>query len=263
MSRTAEQLRLRNSPLVRVLAQVRISAILKMREFVPAVQEALRHQGYPRFSEQELLEVQLRPESPPKRRELWRFADRANREAVVLAQDFIALETNRYTCFEEFTERLQQVLEIVGSEIEAKATIAERLGLRYVDLILPEDGEPLDDYLEQKLHGLRAKDLGVEKMLNRFEARGQTRFGQLVVRLHQNEEGACLPPDLMPSELTQARTIDPGRLITLLDIDHFTTQSRDYNAPALIDAMWELHEYTERAFRSSVTAHALERWVRE
>jgi uncharacterized protein (TIGR04255 family) len=246
-----------------VLAQVRISPILKMEEHVPAIQEQLRHQGYPRFNEQEVHEVQMAPEPRFKQRKRWRFADRDTREAVVLAQDFIVLETNRYTCFEDFTKRLQEVLEVVGSTIEAGATITERLGLRYVDLILPEPGEQVNDYLQQKLHGLRADDLAIEKMLNRFEAWGQTRLGQLVVRLHQNEVGASLPPDLMPSELAQEGQIEPGNLITLLDIDHFTVQGCDYDPPALIEAMWQLHEYTEKAFRSSVTPLALERWGKQ
>ena len=246
-----------------VLAQVRISAVLKMKEHVPAIQEQLRHQGFPRFGEQRVHEVQLVPEPLFTQRERWRFADRDAREAVVLAQDFIVLETSRYGCFEEFTERLQKVLGVVGSAIGAQATISERLGLRYVDLILPEPDEQPNDYLQQKLHGLRAEDLALEKMLNRFEARGQTPLGQLVVKLHQNEEGAILPPDLMASELAQGRKVQSGGLITLLDIDHYSIQSRDYDPPALIDAMWQLHDYTEKAFLSAVTPLALERWGRE
>ncbi len=261
MQRNQIRLRLKNSPLVMVLAQVRISPILKMGEYVPALQEQLRHEGYPRFRAEQVQEVDFGPQPRFTQRERWLFADKDNREAVVLAQDFVALETNRYDCFEDFSARLAKVLRIVGTAVGA--SLSERLGLRYVDLILPAAGETLDEYLQSKLHGLRAGELAIEKVLNRFEARGVTGVGQLVVRLHQNESGAFLPPDLMPAELTPSRVVEKGQIITLLDIDHFSEQSKDYDPPALVEAMWQLHEYTEKAFMSSVTPLALERWGKE
>ena len=46
MPRQNPPLKLRYSPLVMVLAQVRFSPVLKMADYVPAIQEKLRREGY-------------------------------------------------------------------------------------------------------------------------------------------------------------------------------------------------------------------------
>jgi uncharacterized protein (TIGR04255 family) len=247
-----------------VLAQVRISPVLKMKDYVPALQEQFRHKGFPGFRSEQVHEIQLGTEPRVDQRERWLFVDKENREAVVLSQDFVVLETSHYACFEDFTERLKSVLDVLGATIDATTLLAQRLGLRYVDLIVPAQGETLDEYLQPTLLGLRAGDLEIEKVLNRFEARGRTRTGQLMVRLHQNDIGAPLPPDLLPAEIDLGeRPLKGDEVITLLDIDHFSTSSRDYEPNALIDGLWQLHDYTEKAFLSSVTPLALERWDKE
>jgi uncharacterized protein (TIGR04255 family) len=258
MARKEARLHLQNSPLIMVLAQVRFSPVLKMAEFVPQLQEQLRHQGYPRFRAAQVNELELGAQPRVTQQDRWFFADKDNHEAVVLASDFIVLETSKYDCFEEFSARLKSLLEILGNGVEVG--LSERLGLRYVDLILPSLGETLDQYLQPGLRGLRASDLETKNVLNRFEARGQTNLGQLVLKLHQNDTGSFLPPDLLLAELTYDRTVEQGTVVTLLDIDHFSEQSRDYDPEALLKTMWELHEYTEKAFRSSITPLALERW---
>ncbi|NOZ79924.1 MAG: TIGR04255 family protein, partial [Acidobacteria bacterium] len=190
MKRQQPPLKLRNSPLVMVLAQVRFAPVLQMAEYVPALQESLRHKGCPRFEAQTIREIVFGPQVKVKEAERWVFANAKNTEAVVLSKDFVVLETNRYTVFEDFANRLETILEILGTEVEL--SLAHRLGLRFVDMILPRDGEDLQEYLRPQLHGLKPQDLGVEELLNQFESRGRTTEGQLVIRLHQNTQGAFL-----------------------------------------------------------------------
>ncbi len=261
MARKTAHLRLKSSPLVMVLAQVRISPVLKIGDYVPDLQEKLRLEGFPRFRVEEMQELSFGPQPSVSQHARWLFADKENREAVVLTRDFVALETNRYERFEDFVSGLGKVLSIAGAVVGV--SLAERIGLRYVDLIVPRAGETLDEYLEPKLHGLRAGDLAVDSLLSRYEARGRTNVGQLVVRLHQNEAGAILPPDLMPSELAATREVEKGQVVTLLDIDHFSEQPRDFDPVALVEAMWQLQEYTDKAFLASVSDVALRRWGKE
>jgi uncharacterized protein (TIGR04255 family) len=67
----------------------------------------------------------------------------------------------------------------------------------------------------------------------------------------------------MPPELALAREVPEGARITLLDIDHFWEGSKDYDPGDLIECLWQLHEYTEKAFLSSVTDVALARWGKQ
>lgn len=244
-----------------VLAQVRFAPMLKMADYVPGIQEELRRNGYPRFRALKTQEVVLGPQPEFRESERWLFANKEKTEVVVLAQDFVVLETSRYTVFEDFAQHLETVLKTIGTVTDA--SLVHRLGLRFVDLILPNEDENLDEYLQRKLHGLQPGDLAMDKVLNQFESRGDTEVGHLIVRLHQNVAGEFLPPDLKPTELAFGPAPNQGDVVTLLDIDHFSLEDRDYDVPELIDVMWNLHEFTGKAFESSVTEKALERWDKE
>ena len=62
MKRSRPPLKLHKSPLVMVLAQVRISHVAKMGDYVDDVQERLRRSGFPRFEEGRGHEILLRPD---------------------------------------------------------------------------------------------------------------------------------------------------------------------------------------------------------
>jgi len=259
MPRSLPALKLKINPLVCVLAQVRISPVLQMEEFIPAIQEQLRRSDYPKFNREETEELILGPGTQPKLRSStrWIFSNKENTSAVVLAQNFIALQSSRYTSFEIFVEAFKGVLEIVGKE--AEISLAERVGLRYVNLLRPKKA-PLNEFLKPGLLGLPDNELGIKRSQFRFELAGATEIGKLVTRLSLSSNGTFLPPDLDGSGLDYGVTLEPKELIALLDTDHFSLKQRDYKPADLIEEVWQLHEYTDRAFRAAVTPEALRSW---
>ncbi len=261
MPKKIASLYLKKSPLVLVLAQVRFSPILKMSDYVPEIQEKLRHTGYPRFRSQQTHEVVFGPEPHFRRGNRWVFLNKDQSEAAILANSFVVMETNKYDSFEGFSSRFGLVLGEIGDILNPM--LCDRLGLRYVNLIRPQLEENTDTYLQPRLLGLRPNDLGIQKLLNQFESQALTPMGQLVIRLHQNDKGMFLPPDLAPGSVTFDLRIPPESTITLLDIDHFSEKDRDFERHHLIDELWSLHEYNEKAFLASVTETALERWNQE
>ena len=118
MRRNRQALLLKNSPLILALAQVRISPVLQMKQFVPEIQERLRKSGYPRYAESQTQEIVLAGISEPKLNvstsTKWVFADRELRSAVVGAQEFVTLETAAYGTFDAFIDRMADGLRIVG-----------------------------------------------------------------------------------------------------------------------------------------------------
>ena len=48
--------------------------------------------------------------------------------------------------------------------------------------------------------------------------------------------------------------------MTLLDLDHFSPATRDFDVDQVMAAMWELHENLDVSFRAAVTEHALKKW---
>ena len=259
MARSIPALKLKMNPLACVLAQVRISPVLQMEEFIPAIQEQLRRTEYPKFSREETEELILGPGTQPKvlSSTRWIFTNKENTAAVILAQNFIALQVSRYASFEGFLGALKAALEIVGKA--ADISLCERLGLRYVNVIRPKDA-PISDYLQPGLVGLPASELGIKRLQYRFESAGMTEFGKLVTRLSVSDNGKYLPPDLDGSGLDYGPKPEKGETIILLENDHFSIKQRDYKTDDIIASMEDLHEYTDRAFRAAVTKEALRVW---
>ncbi|MDK1022403.1 MAG: TIGR04255 family protein, partial [Candidatus Hydrogenedentes bacterium] len=118
MKRTLDPLFLPRSPLVLVIAQVRISTILKMEDYVPDVQEALRKKGYPEYKYEEGAEVTVSGNQIiSKRTQRWFFLNASNTDAVILSTDFVALSTTEYKKFEDFSSSLEDVLACINGVV--------------------------------------------------------------------------------------------------------------------------------------------------
>ena len=260
MTKRAERSRLNEAPLIFVLAQVRIAAVLRMQSHIPEIQDQLRGKGFVRFKEVQGQQVVFGPAPKVTPIHQWVFANRDRSSAVVLAPDFVVLETNQYSKFEQFAEDLLAVLNVVGEV--ARVDLAERLGLRYVDLIRPaRTGDTYRDYLRSSLHGLDTSALSKGEVFHRLETRAETDVGgTLVVKVAHSKNGGYLPPDVDGNHLAFDDVPDKGEHVVVLDIDHFSEEPRDFKPTKLVDGMWELHGLVRKAFEQAVTPHAIEQW---
>lgn len=256
--RTLPPLKLQHAPLVLVVAQARISPVLRMETFIPDIQENLRSHGLPRFNVAQAQELVLGPQLQFSMTPQWTFADKDGREEVVVSPSAVTVLTKEYDTFDTFSERLQQILGIVGEATDV--ALCERLGLRYVDLVRVGENEELADYLKPGLIGIPAEDLKFKKILYRFEARGATSVGEMVLRAFQTQDGTFLPPDLVTTQLKFDVELDNEEFVTVLDFDHGSVAPRDFEPSALIRSLWDLHDSIDLAFRASITETALERW---
>lgn len=260
MKRPLPALQLSRNPLTAVLAQVVISPILKMEEFVPSIQEDLRRNGFPGFRREDTQEIQLGPTPLVRVGSRWIFTDKDNHSAAILTPSALVMQTASYESFDKFTEVSAKVFEIIGKHTDV--LIAQRLGLRYVNLIRPSKGKTVNDYLKPGLHGLDDQKLTTKKLASRFEFLGETEVGRLLIRLFHSDNGAILPPDLDGLNM-EYQKVPAGERLAILDLDHFSIKQRDYKVASLIEDFWKLHESTDRAFRESVTATALAEWQSE
>lgn len=234
-----------------------------METFIPEIQEKLRKAGYPRFGEALLQEILLGPGAsamPSQVRTKWTFANRDSTMTVVIAPDFILLETAKYETFEVFTEELRSVLALVGDV--AHVELAERLGLRYLDYIRPATGDRVEDYLAAGLAGIDLHQVGVGDTRSVFVSYGTTAGGQAILRLTRSPSPFAMPPDLNPADVTIDPPAPDGEY-ALLDVDSASTITRDYSPDVIVDIFWELHDVIEGIFRAAVTPHALQTWRAE
>ena len=254
-------LKLERSPLVLVLSQIRFPAVLKMHEYIETIQDALRGQGFQRFEEEQVQQVTFGGPAPKvEQGKRWVFSSRNKTEAVVLAPAFVVYETTRYDVFETFTERFSPVLDLIAAETHTE--FAERVGLRYLDLIRPTHNLQASEFLRERVRGLSQKDLGAKHSRHQFITQATTEHGDLNVRSFENTGTEFLPPDLVSTHLDFG--VDPdeltGEVYRILDVDHIAKAEVDFTSEALIAKLWELHEYSSKAFLAAVTEDAIKFW---
>jgi len=263
MKRTLPALKLQKSPLVLVLAQVRIAPVVKMGDYIPDIQERLRRTGLPHFTEAQDIQVQLG--QAPTVRPRWEFHSRDKTRSVVITQDFIAVQTAAYDVYQDFEDFFSNPLEVVGEIVEP--SLVQRLGLRYVDLIRPGPERGIEEFLKPGLQGLKADDIGANSLLSRFEMLAQTGVGMMRIRCLQSNDGSPLPPDLRTNTLnldaTVANGLEVGEVVSILDLDHFANEPMDYELAAVVNSIGHLHDNLDQAFRAAVTQDAMMAWGKE
>ena len=146
-----------DAPLVKVLTQVRFPMIAKIgtSEGILGFQERLRAR-YPVTRQESPMVLMVGPAGPIQSQlsgTVWRMSEANGPWAVVLAQDFVALETSTYTTRDHLLERWREVLDAL-SALDPGPTVVDRIGVRYVDQV---EG---DEFVEAMSTLVRSEILG-------------------------------------------------------------------------------------------------------
>lgn len=251
--------KLSKSPLVYVVAQVRIGAVTKMADYVPEIQEHLRKAGYPLYRASEVQELEFGPAGMKSRvLSQWAF-DRTDRATGFLVQEgSVAFHTTAYDTHDTLFADLERGLRIVHGAVGIGAS--ERLGLRYVDAFQADPGRTLGDYLVPGLRGVELDGIGARRPRSFANLITETDVGgRLVVRVVLNSHGV-LPPDLVPQDLVLARTFEAQRPVAVLDYDHFVERVEPFALDRAMAQFRALHGIVSAAFTKTVTPLALEHW---
>lgn len=248
-----------------VLGQVVFSPVLDMPDRISAIQAALREYGFVKLDVSEMLvRVQVKSGTSTPQIETstrWEFRTRDDTWALALTRDFVVLQTSRYSLFEAFAALLGSVLHVLESESDV--AWVTRLGLRYFNLVQPEDDEAPLAYLHEGLRGLEWAQLGTSVgQLDQFFTQSQvpTRSGVLTLRTMLLQPNTWLTPDLSGTTLAPPLLLKPDQHSMTLDLDHADLSERDFEAEAILDRFFELHDILRMAFRIAVTDHAMTKW---
>jgi uncharacterized protein (TIGR04255 family) len=134
-----------SAPLVKVLAQMRfpVNAKIDTTEGVIGFQGVLGDR-YPVMRQEQQIAIALTPgvDTPTPMSPLWRLSEVDGAWTVVLARDFVAIETNSYTSRADFLTRWAEALEALSAAHLAPA-VMDRMGVRYINRIA--DDEALAD----------------------------------------------------------------------------------------------------------------------
>lgn len=230
------------------LCQIKVPRILRVQEpgFVAPFQEAIR-KDYPALTEQQQFGLVVGPDgvSQVPGSKAWRFDDRGRDWSVVLATDFIALETRRFTRIEDFLSRLRMVLTAFSSTVGP--TLRGRLGLRFVNHLRHQDvASPTDwtTFLRTSLLGPMADPLADGKITQTFqEIRMPLGEGSSVIIKH----GYMPSMNASPVVLADDRPAVDGPFY-LLDIDCADELEADFSVDSICDRVREFNEAEREVF---------------
>ena len=252
-----------NAPLAYVLAQVRFQPILEMHTLVPRIQTELRH-TFPRFSEFKLAGIELGSNGPqmvdPVSR--WEFASASQRQGVMLLNNSLVFHATEYSAYPAFISSFTRVMEILGKLVQG--IFVDRLGLRYIDFVIPSRGESPDLYVVPSLATRLEPGIPIQAYTSVSLTDFSLADGHLVVRYMRGRGMPPLPADLLPLQLLPSKIMaikDAAAVDTaILDTDRFAEVSVPFEVSDLHQRFEVLHEDTSKAFKAIATPHAMKVW---
>lgn len=259
--------RMRQAPVFYTLVQVVFNSILQMADYVPKIQDRLRRDGFPDFHQAKPNAIamtfpgaeggapQMTTKEGPTQ---WGFTDAANTAGYLLQQNSLVYHTTAYETFEVFSQHLIEGLKLLH-EFVALSYI-ERIGLRYIDAVVPRKSEKLSQYLSPHVIGLSEV---VDGALNHSftETASMSANGQLVARVLITDGDLAVPPDLFPIRMKlEDRFAKVKGPHAILDTDHFAAERFDFDLDRVSAVLKASHTRIDRAFAAIATDHARRIW---
>ncbi len=244
------EISLPRAPLVFVVAQARFGRVASIlsEEFIAGFQEGIRA-NYPKMRREEQTTVLIGPDGRLLTTDagtVWRFDEHPEQWQVALSPDSVALSTARYTSRSDFISRLGAVLTAAQRHLGIR--FCGRLGVRYVDRVTDEDLlDRLPDLINSEVRGPVGAALG-ERGVEQVHS-----FADSTYRLPGSAE-LHARWGILPAQATLDPAIAPADVVSwVLDIDAYTQEQLNFDAPVLTACAERLCERIYRFFRWAVT----------
>ena len=253
---------LKNPPVYLTLAQVRFNPILKLADFLPNIQEGFRQAGYPDFDRQHLISIQLtaqegQPPTPtPVQQERFLFGNVEKTHTFILDGQSLTLQSTGQ--FETFSACFLDGLGIVNDAV--KLAFTERVGLRYLDRVMPQPGESIKQYLLEQVQGL-SSHLEGRPLYSFTEAMNEIGKIKLLSRVAIQEGPLAFPPDIQPGRMRiMERFTSYIGMSAILDNDSFVERREAFSTKTVADDFDAIRKVIRAAFKTTVTPYAFDAW---
>src|ERR1039458_6716411 len=158
----------KNAPVVYVIVQVRFSPVLSLKTYIPQIQEKFRRKGFPAFDSRFNFQLAFSvpppaepepaaPVIPVERTLSYVFSNRDRSQSFVLEPSGLTFHVTDYVDFDWFLNLFLTHLEHINEMISPDSS--ERVGLRYIDAVLPKPGSKVDEYLIPAVLGLSGQPI--------------------------------------------------------------------------------------------------------
>lgn len=257
--------KLKNQPIKLVMAEIRFSPVLKIKHYIPELQDGLRDQ-YPLLESGHDRAVNITDQQfQVNEIERWIFISKDRRSLVDVSEDRLLFVTSVYERFGPFSNSFQNIVQVISDIL--KPGLFSRLGLRYLDAIVPTKNESISELIDtgflmpQSLSRLADTNLG-----HKSESGLQIKDGHLIVRaLHVQSDLIVMPDQAqVPIIIPASEEEKKSSVRVLLDIDHYwqdNQKQEDFDVRAILGRLEKLHEPSREAFFTITTDYARnEKW---
>ena len=269
-----------NAPLVYVIASVRFHPLPANEGEALAIYDGFSKSLYEHFpvrTDTTAFQLFLNPEKPEESRaektQACILTNKSKRKRAGFTVDHLFLDATEYTNSQDFINLFRQVITSAWSAIESslqKQPQVSRIGLRYVDLIIPEPGASgMDLYLTSKLDLKAARNLApirTEWTAN-FSGNASSFDSLLKVKYIESLDKKVLPPDILggkapltPGEVLH-RQVSADGSVASLDFDHVIESDELPNgAEEIIHLLSSLKRELPVSIKDLATSHAIKTW---
>jgi uncharacterized protein (TIGR04255 family) len=179
----------------------------------------------------------------------------------LLENNTLTLQSTTYETFDSFYEKFMVGLGVIHDVLRLDFT--ERVGLRYLNAVLPKAGESLGDYLIPEVLGLSSKFSGQQLSHSMSETVTTNELGeQLIARVVILYGRVGVPADLKNfSQKIDSRFTQTEGRHAIIDADAFHEQREIFDLETLSTKLHRLHDYFIReSFELIATPHAMTVW---
>lgn len=260
-----------NAPVYYALAQAHFNPVAAMSRYIDQIQDRLRRDGYPLFDLHQVAHLVV--PSPGRAHQAepqithtvsWLMTRSDRTAGFILEPSAITYHTTHYGTRETFIPELLRGLATVH-EVTTLDHVS-RLGLRYLDAVLPRADESVEQYLVGGLHGIEFHATPRYRLTESVfgtDTGPLVPTGTLVARVHRVTAPVGFPPDLQPHGLMIDPRFEPKapRAHAVIDTDHFVEGRMPIDMHQLGEQLQSLHAAIKSAFEATTTDHARHTWA--
>ena len=253
---------LKSPPVYFTVVQVRFNPLLKLADYLSSIQEGMRQSGYPAFAPRQstVLRITLsdgQSVPQPMQHEQYLFTNVEQTHSFVLSTDALTFQSTRYGTYEAFSQQFLKGLELVHEAVRLDFT--DRVGLRYLDHVMPKPGEDLVQYVPEVM-GLSSK-LGGNTIHSYCETLRMVGDVGQRTRVLVQDGPLAFPPDLAPEGMSlDNRFLQTSGRHALIDTDGFQEGRQLFSLETVHQQLDTIHTVISDAFKLTVTEHALQTW---
>ena len=253
-----------NAPLALVLAQVRFETFMDLNAVAVPFRERIE-KVYPRVHPMQLVNLPLvgvvgaAPATPKGEIGGYVFSNAENTKSVTLDVGALTYAVTSYAKYEAHFEN--DLGELIAAVSSIKELFVKRIGLRYIDFIVPSDGASPEDYVLEPFGRAPVLDgAATVTAFNLFDFAMSE--GRMRVQYGRGADQPELPPDLRNLDLAHSpiMTRKATGPTAILDTDRWGEPSLSMPAADIMASFSKVHKDMSSAFQRIISPRARKEW---